>query len=158
MLFMLGTCITHGCSRVHACSLVMCHVFRVSCLPQRLHCIAVFCPLRPPESLHASQALHAFELALSLEKLNYNKLWALDDIASKSEDYELASYVEEILQMQVTRLERSVLCGYSPSLRCRSFLGPLLLHVYLTATPAVLQPAEGYQDVVSVHISMQALC
>ena len=50
--------------------------------------------------MHA-QALHAFELALSLEKLNYNKLWALDDIASKSEDYELASYVEEILQMQV---------------------------------------------------------
>ena len=36
------------------------------------------------------QALHAFELALSLEKLNYNKLWALDDIASQAEDYELA--------------------------------------------------------------------
>ena len=51
-----------------------------------------------------AQALHAFELALSLEKLNYQKLWHLDDVATKAEDYEMASYVEEMLHNQVADL------------------------------------------------------
>ena len=53
------------------------------------------------------QALHAFELALSLEKLNYQKLWHLDDIATKAEDYEMASMVEEMLHNQVASMHMS---------------------------------------------------
>ena len=47
----------------------------------------------------AVQALHAFELALSLEKLK--KLWHLNDVAIKADDYEMAAYVEEMLHKQV---------------------------------------------------------
>lgn len=36
-----------------------------------------------------------------MEKLNYQKLWHLDDVATKAEDYEMASYIEEMLHNQV---------------------------------------------------------
>jgi len=66
--------------------------------------------------LVALQALHAFELALSLEKLNYQKLWHLDDIATKAEDYEMASMVEEMLHNQVTSMHtsRPTVCANVP--------------------------------------------
>ena len=59
------------------------------------------------------QALHAFELALSLEKLNYQKLWHLDDVATKAEDYEMASMVEEMLHNQVApmRMSQHTVCA-----------------------------------------------
>jgi len=62
------------------------------------------------------QALHAFELALSLEKLNYQKLWHLDDIATKAEDYEMASMVEEMLHNQVPlmHMSRQTVCAIVP--------------------------------------------
>lgn len=48
------------------------------------------------------QALHAFELALSLEKLNFQKMWHLDHVATKADDYEMASFVEDMMHKQVT--------------------------------------------------------
>jgi len=59
------------------------------------------------ENEEKGEALHAFELALSLEKLNLQKLWVLDDIATKAEDYEMASFVEEMLHNQVEEVKRS---------------------------------------------------
>jgi ferritin heavy chain len=73
----------------------------------RVQLATITAPQSEYDNEEKGEALHAFELALSLEKLNYNKLWALDDIASKSEDYELASYVEEILQMQAEEVKRA---------------------------------------------------
>lgn len=47
------------------------------------------------------QALHAFELALSLEKLNLQKLWRLDDVANNADDYEMTNFVEDMMHKQV---------------------------------------------------------
>ena len=101
-------------------------------------------------AVHASQALHAFELALSLEKLNYNKLWALDDIASKSEDYELASYVEEILQMQVCTNWRhrpgTVYHVTSVQVRHEDAFRTLVPHYKVCVSTAAVWPAERPQS------------
>ena len=46
-------------------------------------------------------ALHAMELALSLEKLNFQKLRHLHDVAEKSEDAQMSDFVEDMLADQV---------------------------------------------------------
>jgi len=46
-------------------------------------------------------ALHAMELALSLEKLNFHKLRELHDVADASEDAQMADFVEDMLAEQV---------------------------------------------------------
>lgn len=42
------------------------------------------------------------ELALSLEKLNFQKLRHLHDVADKSEDAQMSDFVEDMLADQVT--------------------------------------------------------
>jgi len=59
------------------------------------------------ENEEKGEALHAFELALSLEKLNLQKLWHVDDVANKANDYEMASFVEEMMHTQVEEVKRS---------------------------------------------------
>lgn len=49
-------------------------------------------------------ALHAMELALSLEKLNFHKLRELHDIADASHDAQMADFVEDMLAEQVCDL------------------------------------------------------
>lgn len=46
-------------------------------------------------------ALHAMELALSLEKLNFHKLRELHDIADATNDAQMADFVETMLAEQV---------------------------------------------------------
>lgn len=53
------------------------------------------------------EALYAFELALSLEKLNFQKMWELDHVATKADDYEMASFVEEMMHEQVREVKRA---------------------------------------------------
>lgn len=45
--------------------------------------------------------MHAMELALSLEKLNFHKLRELHDIADASHDAQMADFVEDMLAEQV---------------------------------------------------------
>ncbi|KAK9837079.1 hypothetical protein WJX81_001219 [Elliptochloris bilobata] len=45
-------------------------------------------------------ALYAFELALSLEKLNFTKLWRLHDVAVQANDPEACNYIEDMLDEQ----------------------------------------------------------
>lgn len=53
-------------------------------------------------------ALHAMELALSLEKLNFHKLRELHDVADESKDAQMADFVEEMLAEQVHSAVKSV--------------------------------------------------
>ena len=46
-------------------------------------------------------ALHAMELALSLEKLNFQKLRHLHDVAEESNDAQMSDFVEDMLADQV---------------------------------------------------------
>ena len=46
-------------------------------------------------------ALHAMELALSLEKLNFQKLRHLHDVAEESKDAQMSDFVEDMLADQV---------------------------------------------------------
>ena len=46
-------------------------------------------------------ALHAMELALSFEKLNFQKLKELHSIADKNDDAQMADFVEDMLEEQV---------------------------------------------------------
>eukprot|EP00884_Botryococcus_braunii_P005658 jgi/Botrbrau1/15093/Bobra.0255s0006.1 len=46
------------------------------------------------------EALHAMELALSLEKLNFDYLFRLHEIAESNKDPEMANFVEEMLDEQ----------------------------------------------------------
>lgn len=46
-------------------------------------------------------ALHAMELALSLEKLNFHKLRELHDVADATKDAQMADFVETMLAEQV---------------------------------------------------------
>jgi ferritin heavy chain len=62
--------------------------------------------LAPPEmefdNADKGEALYAMELALSLEKLNFQKLRALHAIADKHQDAALTDFIEgELLQEQV---------------------------------------------------------
>jgi hypothetical protein len=50
------------------------------------------------------------ELALSLEKLNYIKLVHLDKVATDAEDYNLADYVDEMLDGACARAFLSYAC------------------------------------------------
>lgn len=63
-------------------------------------------PLAAPEMEFANddkgEALYAMELALSLEKLNFQKLQALHAIADDNNDPALCDFIEgELLQEQV---------------------------------------------------------
>ena len=55
-------------------------------------------------------ALHAMELALSLEKLNFHKLRELHDIADASHDAQMADFVEDMLAEQVCDMARESCC------------------------------------------------
>ncbi len=61
--------------------------------------------LTAPQSNYQNEekgdALHAMELALSLEKLNFHKLRELHDVADASEDAQMADFVENMLAEQV---------------------------------------------------------
>ena len=46
-------------------------------------------------------ALHAMELALSLEKLNFHKLRELHDVADACHDAQMCDFVEDMLAEQV---------------------------------------------------------
>ena len=48
-----------------------------------------------------SDVLHAMELALSFEKLNFQKLRELHDVAEKHGDAQMSDFVEEMLTEQV---------------------------------------------------------
>lgn len=48
-----------------------------------------------------TDALHAMELALSFEKLNFQKLKELQAIAEKNSDAQMSDFVEAMLQEQV---------------------------------------------------------
>ena len=48
-----------------------------------------------------ADALHAMELALSFEKLNFMKLKELHSIADKNDDAQMADFVEDMLEEQV---------------------------------------------------------
>ncbi len=48
-----------------------------------------------------TDALHAMELALSFEKLNFQKLKELQGIAEKNKDAQMSDFVEGMLQEQV---------------------------------------------------------
>lgn len=50
-------------------------------------------------------ALHAMELALSLEKLNFQKLRHLHDVAEESKDAQMSDFVEDMLADQVCTLQ-----------------------------------------------------
>ncbi|KAK9837843.1 hypothetical protein WJX74_006103 [Apatococcus lobatus] len=52
-------------------------------------------------------ALNAMELALSLEKLNFNKLRQLHDVADKHEDAQMADFVEDMLAEQVNDVKQA---------------------------------------------------
>ena len=47
------------------------------------------------------------ELALSLEKLNYDKLKVLDKLAVDAEDFNLADYVDDLLEEQTKDVKRA---------------------------------------------------
>jgi len=47
------------------------------------------------------------ELALSLEKLNYNKLKALDKLAVTAEDFNLADFVDSLLDDQTEDVKKA---------------------------------------------------
>ena len=49
----------------------------------------------------------AMELALSLEKVNYTKLKALDKLAVDAEDFNLADYVDKLLDDQTEDVKRA---------------------------------------------------
>ena len=53
---------------------------------------------------HKTDALHAMELALSFEKLNFQKLKELQAIAEKDHDAQMSDFVEALLQEQVSSL------------------------------------------------------
>lgn len=48
-----------------------------------------------------TDALHAMELSLSFEKLNFQKLKELQGIAEKNSDAQMSDFVEAMLQEQV---------------------------------------------------------
>ena len=65
-------------------------------------------------------ALHAMELALSLEKLNFHKLRELHDVADASHDAQMADFVEDMLAEQVSfSLHKLYLCLLDCPTGCR---------------------------------------
>lgn len=56
-----------------------------------------------------TDALHAMELALSFEKLNFQKLKELQAIAEKNSDAQMADFVEDMLEEQVGNAINTVL-------------------------------------------------
>ena len=58
-----------------------------------------------------TDALHAMELALSFEKLNFQKLKELQGIAEDNKDAQMSDFVEGMMQEQVGKL--CFFCSYS---------------------------------------------
>ena len=52
-------------------------------------------------------ALYAMELSLSLEKLNYSKLMALDKLANDAGDFTLSDFVDDLLADQVKDIKQA---------------------------------------------------
>lgn len=75
--------------------------------------------LTAPQSNYQNEekgdALHAMELALSLEKLNFHKLRELHDVADASEDAQMADFVEDMLAEQAKGVK--VVADYVAQLR-----------------------------------------
>ena len=59
-------------------------------------------PYLPGPLQEKGDALHAMEIGLSLEKLNFQKLRDLHEVADKSNDAQMADFVEDMLAEQVT--------------------------------------------------------
>ena len=112
--------------------------------------------LTAPQSDYANaekgDALNAMELALSLEKLNFNKLRQLHGIADKHEDAQMADFVEDMLAEQVSFLF------------CRKLLMPIfavLLQLPASFTAAAvalsrcirLQSLPAQQLALACHVS-----
>lgn len=64
-------------------------------------------PLSEFNHTEKGDALNAMELALSLEKLNYQKLKNLDKLAVDAEDFNLADYVDKLLDDQTEDVKRA---------------------------------------------------
>lgn len=56
---------------------------------------------------HLLARSQALELALSLEKVNYQKLMHLDAVATEAGDFNLADYVDEMLDDQTKDVKRA---------------------------------------------------
>ena len=76
--------------------------------------------LTAPQSNYQNEekgdALHAMELALSLEKLNFHKLRELHDVADASDDAQMADFVENMLAEQVWAFHWLLVWGVVPML------------------------------------------
>lgn len=64
---------------------------------------------------HKTDALHAMELALSFEKLNFQKLKELQAIAEKNSDAQMSDFVEAMLQEQAAGVK--IVADYVAQLR-----------------------------------------
>ena len=64
----------------------------------------------PPDYNHEQKgdALYSMEIALALEKLNFQMLYALPDTADEAGDSQMADFVEEMLADQVRVLSFDV--------------------------------------------------
>jgi len=66
----------------------------------RVHLLTIPEPVQEFAHEEKGDALHAMELSLALEKLNYDKLSHLDKVASDLEDFNLADFVDDMLEEQ----------------------------------------------------------
>ena len=73
----------------------------------RVRLAAIPMPLSDFAHVEKGDALNAMELALSLEKLNYGKLKALDKLAADAGDFSLCDFVDDMLQDQVEDVKRA---------------------------------------------------
>ena len=79
-----------------------------------------------------TDALHAMELALSFEKLNFQKLKELQGIAEDNKDAQMSDFVEGMMQEQVGKLcfFAHILVLRTVQRRCSSFLKRQAAHFW----------------------------
>lgn len=68
---------------------------------------ALLAPQMEYDHSEKGEALHAMELSLALEKLNLTKLSALHKVADESSDFQVADYVERMLQEQADDIKKT---------------------------------------------------
>ena len=100
-----------------------------------------------------TDALHAMELSLSFEKLNFQKLKELQAIAVKNSDAQMADFVEDMLQEQVCLLP-PVNPSVNPS-ACISLSFACPVHMFCCQLHALwdtlLTDVESLKWLVSLH-------
>jgi len=85
--------------RIHI-QLIYCHILQ-AVRGGRTKLAHLTAPQADYQHEEKGDALHAMELALSLEKLNFHKLRELHDVADESNDAQMADFVEDMLAEQV---------------------------------------------------------